>query len=97
MRKAWIEDLGLWYSDEEEARDFEATLRRGNAITDEFVALVVAVVQSLHASGAIERAFGRPVPALIHDLEYREEVADVNRSANPPGLVAEFDTWVRSL
>ena len=45
----------------------------------------------------IERAFGRPVPALIHDLEYREEVADVNRSANPPGLVAEFDTWVRSL
>jgi len=97
LRRTWIEGLGLWYSDEEEEADFEGVGERAGRITEEFVALAVRVVERLHATGVVERAFGRPIPVLIHELEYYEEIAEQNGRANPPALVADFTRWVRDL
>jgi hypothetical protein len=97
LRREWIDEAGLWYSDDDEERDFDAAMERGGEITARFVALAVRLVRRLHETGVIERSFGRPIPALIHELEYYDDIAEQNRVANPPELVAEFDRWVKSL
>jgi hypothetical protein len=56
----------------------------------------VGVVQDLHRSGEVVRLFGRPVPVLIHELEYYDQIARQNEAANPPGLVDAFARWARS-
>jgi hypothetical protein len=94
LRRAWIDGLGLWYSDADERRDFDAAGELGAQITDHFVELSIRLVQRLHATGLIERVFGRPIPVLIHELEYYPQIAEQNERANPPGLTAEFTRWV---
>lgn len=94
LRKDWIEGLGLWYSDEDRDRWDEEVDERAGRIVDEFFALTVRVVQRLHASGVVERAFGRRLPVLIHELEYYDAIAEYNRAANPPDLVADFLRWM---
>lgn len=59
-------------------------------VTDEFVEILVRTVQSLHADGVVEEIFGRPIPVLIHELEYYDEIVEQNRRANPDGLVEDF-------
>ena len=70
---------------------------RAEQVTEDFVDLVVRVVQRLHEEGVIERVFERPIPVLVHELEYYEEIAEQNERANPAGLVADFTDWVRGL
>lgn len=96
LREAWIRQLGCWYSDEDEARDFERAMHRGAQITDEFVRLLVRAVRDLHVCGVVQRVFGRPVPVLIHELEYYQQIADQNREANPGGLAEDFARWIES-
>jgi hypothetical protein len=96
LRQAWATVRGIWYSDEDQERDFEATLKLDEALTDEFVNVAVQVVKELHTSGEITRILGRPVPVLIHELEYYEKIALQNEAANPPALVEAFATWVRT-
>jgi hypothetical protein len=38
--------------------------------------------------------FGRPIPVLIHELEYYPQIARQTERANPPGLAADFARWV---
>jgi hypothetical protein len=97
LRRDWIDSIGAWYSDEEEDEDFDATEERAVRITEEFVELAVRVVQRLHDEGVVERTFGRPLPTLIHELEYYDEIAEQNERANPDGLAADFARWVRDL
>jgi hypothetical protein len=94
LREQWIRQADLWYSDDEEDDDFEATLAKGEAITSRFVELVVAVAQQLHADGTIERVFGRAIPVLVHELEYYDQIAEQNRRANPAGLADDFARWI---
>lgn len=96
FRQQWIKEAGLWYSDDDEAHDFDAAMECGEEITARFVGLAVRLVQALHGQGVIERSFGRPVPVLIHELEYHDKIVDQNRVANPPELVADFGRWVQS-
>jgi hypothetical protein len=35
------------------------------------------------------RIFGNPLPVLIHELEYDDEIAAQNVRANPPGVVPD--------
>jgi hypothetical protein len=96
LRNAWAEARGYWYSDEEKERDFYAVLQRVEPLTGEFVRIAVEVVQDVHRDGVIGRIFGRPIPVVIHELEYYEEIAHQNEAANPPGLADAFARWVRS-
>jgi hypothetical protein len=94
LRRRWIESMSLWYSDELEERDFDAAMALAQGITHEFVELAVRLGQRLHSTGVIERVFGRPIPVLIHELEYYPEIAEQTERANPPGLTDEFSRWV---
>lgn len=85
---------GLWYSDEEEAGDFERCMLVADRITAYFVDACVRIAQALHASGTIEERFGHPVPVIVHELEYYEQIATQTQAANPPGLAQEFVDWV---
>jgi len=95
LRQEWIQSLGLYYSDDEQAEDFERCMRLAGHITEQFVALCVQVSRALHDDGSITGKFGRPVPIIVHELEYYDEIAEQTRRANPPDLTSEFEQWVR--
>ncbi|TXK59075.1 hypothetical protein [Alkalisalibacterium limincola] len=92
----WVADLGLGYSDEEEDADFERCLELGQELTERFVAAVCDIASTLHSDSTVTRALGRPVPIIVHELEYYDEIADQTEACNPPGLAEEFVSWVRS-
>jgi hypothetical protein len=91
LRRRWIEELGLWYADDGES---DESYRKGGEIYDQFFALAVRLVKRLHDSGVVERAFGRPLPVVIHELEYCDEITEYNRAANAPELIEDFLRWV---
>lgn len=95
--EALMKSEGHWYSDDEEAGDFDRCLGIGREITSRFVAMCVRIVQALHAAGVIEARFGRPIPIIVHELEYYEQIAAQNIDANPSDLAAGFVGWVRNL
>jgi hypothetical protein len=80
---------------QEEEEDFERCMRLGGQITERFVALCVREARALHDEGVITGKFGRPVPIIVHELEYYDQIAEQTRKANPPGLTSEFEDWVR--
>jgi hypothetical protein len=97
LREEWIRGLELWYSDEEEEADFDAAMEQGEQITSRFVELVVGLTQQLHEEGTIALVFGRPIPVLIHEMEYYREIAEQNLRANPEGLADEFARWIEAM
>lgn len=96
LREQWIRQADLWYTDDEEDDDFAAATAKGEKITARFVELLVTAAQQLHADGTIERIFGRPIPVLIHELEYYDVIAEQNVRANPDGLADAFVRWIRT-
>jgi hypothetical protein len=93
LREEWARKEGLWY-DLEPGEDAVFN-EKGETLTKVFVQLLVAVVQRLH-QGDIERIFGKPIPVLVHELEYYEEIASQNLDANPVGVVPDdFVRWCR--
>ena len=93
--EAWVDGLGLSYTDEDEEADFDRCMELGAKITASFVSLACEVAARLHATGTIVTVFGRPLPIIIHELEYYDQIADQTANANPPGLAGEFVSWVR--
>lgn len=94
----WIRQLGLWYEEPDAAADWAAAVGHLAAqITTQFVGLCVQLARDLHASELIHRVLGRPVPVLVHELEYYEDIARWAEAANPPGVADDFVTWVRHL
>jgi hypothetical protein len=92
--QAWMHELGLSYSDEEEDEDFDAAMEQGDQFVARFTELVVAIARQLHDDGVISRIFGRPIPVLIHELDYYDEIAQQNRRANPGDIAEGFARWV---
>jgi hypothetical protein len=93
LREEWARSEGLWY----DLADDESPIfnDRGEPLTKAFISLLERVVQRLHAAD-ITRIFGRPLPVLIHELEYYDEIASQNLRANPPGVVPDaFVRWCR--
>ena len=93
LREAWAKHEGLWY--ELEPGEDAVFNERGEPLTKAFVHLLVGVVQRLHR-GDVERIFGRPLPVIIHELEYDDQIARQNLAANPAGVVPDgFVRWCR--
>ncbi len=90
LREEWIRGMGLWYEDEDEDDE-------GGGITGRFIELTVGITRQLHADGTVTRIFGRPIPVLIHELEYYDEIAEQNLRANPDGLADEFARWIEEM
>jgi hypothetical protein len=99
LTETWIKARGLWYSEpdgttDEDWADADAAAEQ---IDDYFADLYARTARHLHDDGVISRTFGRPIPILIHELEYPDWVADLTEDANPPGLADTFTTWTRAL
>ena len=92
----WVESLGLYYTDEEKDADFERCIAIGQQITPRFVEIACQLAETLHYKGVVEAVFGAPIPILIHELEYYDEIANQTEKANPPGIASEFVEWVRT-
>ncbi|MEV6416811.1 hypothetical protein [Kribbella sp. NPDC051718] len=97
LGQEWIKAAGLWYSDEQEEADFEATLELGSSIARRFEAECIRAGRRLHEDGVIEKVFGRPIPVIVHELEHQPHHADWAIAGNPPGLVAGYVAWIASL
>jgi hypothetical protein len=96
-RELWIRDLGLWYNEPATSEDWMTTAGPlAQQIEAHFNATCCDLARALHATGIIEQSLGRPVPVLVHDLEYYEQIARRTETANPPGLALDFTTWVRN-
>ncbi|MDT4995901.1 MAG: hypothetical protein QOH97_5793 [Actinoplanes sp.] len=95
-REQWIRDLGLWYDDPTAAQDWLTTVEPlAQQIETRFNTICCDAALALHTNGTIEKSLGRPVPVLVHELEYYEQIAQRTETANPPGLADEFTAWVR--
>ncbi|MGW7080471.1 hypothetical protein [Streptomyces sp. NPDC054866] len=97
-RRQWIRELGLWYDDEPtRLEDWLTTVGpTASLIEANFNQACVRLACDLHNDGAIESAIGKPVPVILHELEYYDGIARRTETANPPGLADAFTAWVRT-
>lgn len=93
LLEEFLKSRSLWYTDEDEEADFDRCMRIDSDITAYFVDACVRIARALHENGVVEQQFFRPVPVVVHELEYYDEIAIQTRSANPPGLAKEFEDW----
>jgi hypothetical protein len=96
-RRAWLDENDLWVDDASVETDDPEVDEALDTITRRFVELCVGVSRRLHAEGIIVARFGTPVPVLVHELEYYDQIALQTRDANPPGLADDFVQWVLEL
>jgi len=95
-RHRWISELGLWYAEPTHPEDWIATVRPTAALIEaNFNQACVHLARDLHNDGVIKSVIGKPVPVILHELEYYEGIARRTEAANPPGLADDFTTWVR--
>ncbi|MFD4478327.1 hypothetical protein ACFWPU_19790 [Streptomyces sp. NPDC058471] len=96
-RQEWITALGLWYDEPTDPADWDSVIGPLAAqIEARFNQTCCQLARTLHTTGIIERSVGRPVPVIVHELEYYEAIARQTEAANPPGLADEFTSWVRN-
>lgn len=81
---------GDWYDDEEEERGDDAVWEKMDRIDDLFWGFFARCVRRAHNEGEIARRFGRPIPVIVHCLEFGEQQARHTAVANPPDLLTEF-------
>jgi hypothetical protein len=96
-RQDWISELGLWYDEPAAPADWITTVGPLAAqIEAHFNQACWQLARTLHETGVVERSLGRPVPVIVHELEYYEGIARRTELANPPGLADDFTAWVRT-
>ena len=97
--KTWqnlLNDLSINYTDQEadDAFDAGADLYKIDQVSKLMVDIAVELSKYCHSSGLILSVFGKPIPIIVHELEYYATIAIVTKVANPPGLAEEFMTWM---
>ena len=94
LQEELLRSRSLWYTDEDEEADFDRCMQIGSDITAYFVDACVRIARALHENGVIEQQFSRPIPVVVHELEYYDKIAVQTQSANPVGLAKEFEDWI---
>lgn len=87
----WFKELGLYYTDQEEASNFDACIKKGNEINNNFSGMLIWIVQQLQNLYELE------IPILIHELEYYDVIAEQNIQANGIEKVKEFVNWINEM
>ena len=91
-----IEHIG--YEDIRGCYDHEMRyIGKGPVGCAELLSEITAVAEKLQRSGFIRDTLGRPVPILIHDLEYSWYTVEATRRANPNGEADSFFTAMKQL
>lgn len=89
--RQWIISSGYDYNEDADSSDSEKYAH----ITRAFTELLTDIVQELHSTGFIVNTFGKDIPVLIHNLEYNEEIADLNMLANCSDSIRDFVKFCR--
>lgn len=97
---AWLEEQGLFRSQPEleamlQSPDPRAYSQWEAQVRERLLQLVPAVAGQLQESGVLLAKFGRSIPLLVHEWDYDRWTLEATRRANPPGLTAEFENWLR--
>lgn len=58
---------------------------------------ITAVAKRLQDSGFVKNKFGKPIPIIIHDLEYPWYIMEATRNANPHGEADMFLAAMKEL
>ncbi|WP_105620006.1 hypothetical protein [Vallitalea okinawensis] len=90
----WIRELGLYFTDEEEEKEFDRTCELGEEIKSNFVKIVLTTVQRLHKEKVILNKFSKEIPLIVHELEYYDEIAEQNLRVNPNDAIRDFVNWI---
>ncbi len=97
----WIKNAGWWYSDtDEDSEEEEICARCDEAafqIKSAFIDLAIRLAQQVHSSGLLTKLGIKPVPIIVHELEYYAAIAQYTVAANPARLADEFAAWVQSM
>lgn len=98
---AWYEENGvdnIGYEDCDACYDNEMRyIGKGPVGYYELLSEITAVANKLQNSGFIMNKFGRPIPIIIHDLEYSWYVIEATKKANPNGEADSFLTAMKEL
>lgn len=99
----WMEASPDAYSDDEHDRSFsdEALLdsveAKGDRLYTAFSDQCVQLALTLAQDGTLARVFGKPIPILVHDLDYSDDAIAWTEAANAPALIADWMTYLREL
>ena len=58
---------------------------------------ITSVAKKLQDSGFIKSKFGKPIPIIIHDLEYPWYTVEATKKANPNGEADVFFAAIKEL
>lgn len=91
-----IENIG--YEDYDSCYDNEMRyIGKGPVGYYELLSEITAVAHKLQSSGFIKNKFGKPIPIIIHDLEYPWYIVEAIQKANPNGEADTFLTAMKEL
>lgn len=97
----WYEENGVYnigYEDYGACYDNEMRyIGKGPIGYCELLCEITAVAQKLQESGFIQNKFGRPIPIIIHDLEYSWYVIEATKKANSHGEADIFFAAMKEL
>ncbi|GCD97083.1 hypothetical protein [Embleya hyalina] len=80
-------NLGIWYDGE---FDPDRDLEDESLLLSHFCDAVIDLARYLHASGTIERIFGRPLPVVVFDMESPGWEEEATTAANPAELIEDY-------
>ena len=88
-----IENLGF----EDHKLDYDENMNyigKGPVGYLELLTAVSNVALRIQREGLLKEKFGKPIPIIVHDLEYPWYVKEATRNANPNGEADSFLRWV---
>lgn len=92
-RENGIENIG--YEDDHTCYDSKMRyIGKGPVGYYELLTEITAIAKKLQENGFIKSKFGRPIPIIIHDLEYPWYIIEATKKANPNG---EADVFLKAM
>ncbi|WP_199830723.1 hypothetical protein [Streptomyces sp. MMG1533] len=94
-----VKRLGIWYDGEHDlmkvGEDDEIDAKC-DLLRLHFYDACIDLARHLHASGRIEKLFGRRLPVVVFDMDCPGWEIEATEAANPPELIEDFLAWQRA-
>ena len=88
--KNWLLKNNFGYMDYDEYFNSEVEDELINNIDSAIKNEIVEVIKELHSSGFIKEQFSMDIPVIVHELEYYDEILEINKKANPEHTINDF-------
>ncbi|MGW3950074.1 hypothetical protein ACWEKM_03660 [Streptomyces sp. NPDC004752] len=76
-----------------EADDADEADARRDLLRLHFADACIDLARALHATGRVEKLFGRPLPVVVFDMDCPGWEIEATEAANPPDLIEDFLEW----